>query len=193
MTQSLLNLYSENSNRYCDTDKENPSHHYISKCYSDLFEPYKNKDINFLEIGLGSGGSLLLWNDFFENSKIYGIDSGTDPRFRQCIERVKPYPKINLICSDAYDHSLVENLPQFDIIIDDGPHTFQSHLKCLVLYLPKLKNGGVLILEDIENYDYIKEYIRIAESNSSKIECSVVDTDRQLEYNNLLLVIKKYE
>ena len=188
MTQSLLELYNQNPARYLDTDKENPNHHYISKLYSDEFQKYLNRDINLLEIGLGSGGSLLLWNDYFTNAKIYAIDSGTDPRFNICIDVVKDCANINLIKSDAYLPGLTDMLPNFDIIIDDGPHTKDSHLKCLDLYLPKLNPGGILIIEDIDDIEWIEDYkAKIPEGFTH----STIDTDRSLEYNNLLFLVKK--
>lgn len=188
MTQSLLELYNEKREKYLDTDKEYPNHGYISKCYSKLFAEYQNKPINFLEIGLGSGGSLLLWNDYFNNAKIYGIDSGTDKRFAECINNLKMFPNINLIQCDAYDSRLNDMLPNFDIIIDDGPHTKDSHLKCLDLYLPKLNPGGILIIEDIDDIEWIEDYkAKIPEGFTH----STIDTDRSLEYNNLLFLVKK--
>ena len=39
----------------------------------------------------------------------------------------------------------------FDIIIDDGPHSLQSQKDALRLYLPKLKPNGILIIEDIQS------------------------------------------
>ncbi len=185
---SLLAQYSQNRDRYLDTDKEHPNHGYISKCYDELFSEYQNKPINFLEIGLASGGSLLLWNDYFTNAKIYGVDSGADSRFTQCIENVKQYPNINLIKADAYDPKLNDVLPNFDIIIDDGPHTLDSHIKCLNLYLPKLNSNGVLIIEDIGDEVWIEEYKKVLLPNC---DYKIIDTDRNIEYNNLLFVIRK--
>ena len=47
-----------------------------------------------------------------------------------------------------------------DILIDDGPHTLQSHQKLLELYLPKMNKGGYVIIEDISyNPDTIFSYV----------------------------------
>ena len=37
-------------------------HNYIDT-YESLFSPYKDKNINFLEIGIFNGGSMMLWRD----------------------------------------------------------------------------------------------------------------------------------
>ena len=80
------------------------------------------------------------------------------------------------------------DVSKFDIIIDDGPHTLESHLCFLDLYLPKLNSGGVAIIEDIDNIkwlEFYKKYIPDGYTYES------IDTDRKVEYNNLLFVIRK--
>jgi predicted O-methyltransferase YrrM len=186
----LLELYEQNREKYLDTDKEYPNHHYISKVYNDKFKKFKNQTINFLEIGAGSGGSLLLWNDFFQNANIYALDIGSsfDKRFDVCKQNVKDLPRVKLIESDAYQESVCNSLPNFDIIIDDGPHTKESHLKFLDLYLPKLNSGGIIIIEDIDDEHWIEEYLTKVPDGYLK---TTIDTDRSLEYNNLLFLIEK--
>lgn len=186
---TLLELYEQNQAKYFDTDKEYPTHHYISKFYSEKFDKFKDENINILEIGVGSGGSLLLWNDFFSYALIYALDIGSsfDKRFEKCKENVKNMEKIFLTESDAYQQKVADSLPKFDIIIDDGPHTFGSHIKFLELYLPKLNSGGILVIEDIDDINWTEEYKKYA----GDYKHYIVDTDRSLEYNNLLFVIEK--
>ena len=95
---TLLELYEQNRAKYLDTDKEYPNHHYISKFYSEKLDKFKDKNLNILEIGVGSGGSLLLWNDFFSYALIYALDIGSsfDKRFEKCKENVKDMRKIFL-------------------------------------------------------------------------------------------------
>ena len=185
---TLLELYKNNRKNYLDTDKEDPNHRYISKFYSDEFAKYKDKKINLLEIGLGSGGSLILWSDYFKEANITGIDSGTDTRFLNCMTNTKSYDNIRLIACDAYNQDLINTLPEFDIMIDDGPHTLQSHLWFLEYYLPKLKSNGVAIIEDIDDIKWIEFYKKFI---TEEYTCETIDTDRNIEYNNLLFVIRK--
>jgi hypothetical protein len=44
----------------------------------------------------------------------------------------------------------------FDYIIDDGPHTLESQVLCIQKYLPKVKSGGKIIIEDIQKIEWIK-------------------------------------
>ena len=48
-------------------------HSYIPE-YERLFEPYRDKEINILEIGIAYGESLELWDKYFNNAKIFGAD-----------------------------------------------------------------------------------------------------------------------
>ena len=61
-----------NSTKYYDTSKID-LHNYIPT-YEKLFHDFKNKPIDFLEIGIYNGGSLKLWRDYFTQANITGID-----------------------------------------------------------------------------------------------------------------------
>ena len=52
----------QQKNQY-STDKEF-SHHYLG-VYDELFAPFKDKEINLLEVGVATGGSLKLWEKYF--------------------------------------------------------------------------------------------------------------------------------
>ena len=43
--------------------------------YEQLFKPYRNKKITFVEVGVLDGGSLFMWRKFFgKKARIIGID-----------------------------------------------------------------------------------------------------------------------
>ena len=184
---TLIDLY-HSDGKYSTSDKENPNHKYISRCYTAIFNEFKDREINLLEIGVAAGGSLLLWNDFFQKGTIYGIDNGNDERISTCVENIKPYNRICLLKADGYSREAYELLINFDIIIDDGPHTLETQLKCLELYLPKLKSGGLLIIEDIDSISYMEQFIS---KLSDEFTYSIIDTATELEYNSLLFVVRR--
>ena len=70
------------------TDKSPDASYWIKHNYTEIydfiFRFYKNKKINFLEIGVRQGGSLMLWNDYFVNPmrKIFGYDKSTSAILR---------------------------------------------------------------------------------------------------------------
>ncbi len=107
-----------------------------------------------LEIGISSGHSLLLWDRYFENhTGVYGIENYAEGK--NVVDDVRKNEKITIIINDGYDKSVADSLPNFDIIIDDGPHTLSSMLSFIDLYLPKLNNGGVLVIEDVQSLDWM--------------------------------------
>jgi hypothetical protein len=67
-----------------DSDKIN--HGYLKE-YDPIFEPYVQKKIALLELGVENGGSLLLWRDYFPLGTIAGIDIKLQkPRFNNALK-----------------------------------------------------------------------------------------------------------
>ena len=144
------------------TDKGS-SHSYIQNFYDDEFKKYQDKDINFLEIGIMSGGCFLLWSAYFKNAKnIVGIDCTDESLHPDC----KEIEGVDYHFHDAYDEEFVNGLMDFDIVIDDGQHTLESQLECIDLYLPKLNKGGVLIIEDVQDASHFEKFIEASEKVS---------------------------
>jgi hypothetical protein len=140
------------------TDKES-YHKYCSTFYDKEFIHYKDKPIKIFEIGVLKFGSLLLWNYYFTNPET--LIYGTDLYDYGCFEKIKDLNRIKFIMGNAYDNDFVNSLPEFDIIIDDGPHTKETQMQFLRLYLPKLKKDGLLIIEDVCYFNLITEYTNI--------------------------------
>ena len=145
------------------TDKGS-SHSYIQHFYEDEFKKYQEKNINFLEIGIMSGGSLILWSNYFKNAKnIIGVDCTDEYLHPDC----RDIEGVDYHFHDAYDKKFVKNLTNLDIIIDDGQHTLDSQLECIELYLPKLNKGGVLIIEDVQDEKHFDKFIKLSEKVSN--------------------------
>jgi spermidine synthase len=127
------------------TDK-NTTHCYLP-IYQSLFESKRETATNVLEIGLGHGGSIKLWNDYFVNSTIHCIDINTSWGIRCSLNS----PRIQIHIQDAYTEQTLEKFKNqtFDIIVDDGPHTLESMIFCVDRYSKLLKQDGILVVEDI--------------------------------------------
>jgi cephalosporin hydroxylase len=138
-----------NSNKYYDT-RVVDLHNYIPT-YEAIFSRLKDEPINFLEIGIYQGGSMKLWRDYFTHANIIGIDIIYTETARNTLANTN----VNVFLSDSTDSNSdvltnkIKNM-EFDIIIDDGCHSFDSQYKTLQNYWCKLKQGGVYIIEDIE-------------------------------------------
>ena len=145
------------------TDKE-AKHKYCSAFYDNAFCDLKDKKLNILEIGIQNGSSLVLWNEYFKNSIIYGIDNTNFIN-----DRLDSYPRIKTIIQDAYKKELTSNLPLFDIIIDDGPHTLESQIKFINNYFKKLNKNGKLFIEDVDGKYNLNELRKEASKFTSNI------------------------
>lgn len=166
------------------TDKN--SHGFIEK-YEELFSEMRKDSFNFLEIGVYMGSSIKMWNTYFENSKIFGIDAfegiqgngmtfdGYLQFYNEWVEN--PNPKIELTKCDQSKESELEkfviycknNNIKFRTIIDDGSHLMRDQQITFSHFFELVENGGFYIVEDshtsddLTGYDLLPDY-----SNSTK-------------------------
>jgi cephalosporin hydroxylase len=158
---NLIDIYNEycvDSNGWPTTDKGS-FHDYLEAYYT---EEFSNPDrvTSVLEIGVQNGGSLILWHEWFTNAKIVGIDI-----MDACLNNYKEaslgreFPRIEIIIGDGYDKAVVEPHKDnsYDYIIDDGPHSIESMKLAIELWMPKVKKGGKLIIEDVQSVDWFEE------------------------------------
>jgi len=127
------------------TDKAMDAHGF-TEIYEHIFHPLKNKSIKILEIGIGKGGSLALWQEYFPDANIYGIDINDRSHLNSA--------RIHTFVADQADRDQLKSFISkygggFDIIIDDGGHKMEQQqisLGCLFTYV---KQGGYYIIEDV--------------------------------------------
>ena len=138
------------------TDK-NTCHSYLP-LYQKLLEGKKETARNVLEVGIFQGGSIKLWNDYFTNATVYGLDV-----MDECDvwSEIKNNDNIILYTSqDAYDeeffttHFLNKNI-RCDVMIDDGPHTIESMVQFIKLYSQIMTDDGILIIEDVKELNWL--------------------------------------
>ena len=145
------------------TDK-NTVHSYL-ELYEKLLCSKKETAHNVLEIGIYQGGSIKMWADYFTNAKVYGLDI---MHINNVWNEIKNNDRIILhTSSDAYnkdffnEHLLNKNI-KFDMLLDDGPHTLDSMKIYVSMYSQLLADDGILILEDVQDWNWIeilKEYV----------------------------------
>lgn len=128
------------------TDKWDKGHDYCY-IYECLFEPIKNDVKHLLEIGIEVGGSIRMFEQYFPNATIHGIDlvhcgdHGT---------RIKTY-----IADQSKPEQLYAVMQQINepicVIIDDGSHVVSDIVISLKTLYPFLKQGGYYLIEDLEH------------------------------------------
>lgn len=128
-----------------NTDKSSENHNY-TKTYDKYFCNIKDEFKNVLEIGVLNGSSLKMWEEYFSNAIIYGIDMNPDCKQYESGRR-------KVIISKQDDEKLIkENIKDknliFDTIIDDGSHVSAHQISSFHLLFDSLKSGGLYIIED---------------------------------------------
>lgn len=175
----LLDIHSK-----YDTDK-GTYHSYIEK-YDEIFGPFKNDKINFLEIGCLTCGSIKMFNEFFPQAHIYGMDNwaqNTDHmghllynkgiNLTEIIDDINNnYPRVKLITCDSTNQDQVSKKLHgitFKFIIDDGDHSIAAQLNTFKNFIRYLEQGGVYIIEDVGHVNELAEQVSqyITEHNLS--------------------------
>ena len=155
MTKTLRQIMDEDHDGWgYGTDKDD-GHSYI-EAYDELFARFKDVEkLNILELGNHHGGSLRLWNEFFTNANIIGIEVDTRKglRYFDDIDNVTVYENTSAISFDTI--RMIEGLDiKFDIIIDDASHLPAHQSFSCQFWSRFLKEDGVLVIEDIQDIQH---------------------------------------
>ena len=145
--------------------------------YSLFFEPLRNKPIKLAEIGIFRGASILAWRMFFSRARIYGFDIDTEAMTHI---RNLNLPGVFIDEMDATKADSMESAFQrhmvdgelFDVIVDDALHDVSQQAVTIKTCMNKLKQGGLLIIEDIFRDQDHKPYIDAMTEVKSLISCS---------------------
>ena len=118
--------------------------------YDKHFAPYRDQQINILEIGVLKGGSMRIWEKYFPRANIFGID---------IVEECKQYEsdRTKIFIGDQSDVSFLRNvkakIPRIDILIDDGSHRAKDQKITFEEMYYHVRKPGVYLIEDVElNY-----------------------------------------
>jgi hypothetical protein len=171
------------------TDKDT-AHSYLDT-YDSLFGRLRTSAIRVVEIGVYDGGSIALWSDFFTNATIYGLD--IVPLRKEAVFLTR-YPRVVLKQPvDAYSADTISifSTMKFDVIIDDGPHTLESMLSCVMNYSKMLTDNGILVVEDVPDIRWTED-LRAATPDDLKQYIQVFDLrENKGRWDDILFVINK--
>jgi len=104
-----------------------------------------------VEIGIYSGGSMRMWRWWLgEKANIIGIDlSNSTLVYDGNPKYGSPRIFVGDQSSKAFWQSFHEQVPSYDILIDDGGHAPELQLPSLLAAWPHLARGGVYVCEDL--------------------------------------------
>jgi len=139
----------------------NEKHRLIHK-WNHYFEIYdrhlhhlKGRRINILEIGISHGGSLEMWNYYFQGyASIYAIDINPE-----CKKFEAGNIKIFIGSQEdiSFLTSIKNSIPPVDVLIDDGGHTMKQQIVTFNTLFDHITENGIYICEDLHT-SYWKNY-----------------------------------
>ena len=184
----------------CGSDKGS-GHHNYTKFYDFIFKNIKNEVKYVFELGLGTnnleipcnmsglgtpGGCLIGWENYFTNSKIFVADID-----RNIINGINTF-----YCDQTNPLSIKElsnNFDfKFDIVIEDGLHTFESNITFFENFIDMVKDNGIFIIEDIDkiNFNNFENYISLNKMKYRYMELIKIPNDKNKSDNNIIFIIK---
>ena len=127
------------------TDKCKQAHGFTD-FYEQLLLPMKDTAEKVCEIGIASGGSIVVWQEYFKNATVYAID-------------IEDYSKMNsarvkTFVADQANRKLLQSFirkykSDYDFILDDGGHSMEQQQVSLGFFFKHVKPGGYYIIEDV--------------------------------------------
>jgi len=175
------------------------SHNY-AYFYEHLFQHIRPYVRNVFEFGLGTndpsyadnmtvngmpGASLRVWRDYFPLANIYGADIDKNVLFEE--DKIKTF-YVDQLKAETFEElwSGFADI-QFDIMIDDGLHTFDAGINTFLHSYHKLREGGIYVIEDVrgasplqflsffkEHREYDAQFVWLNRSNGSRHDCLAV-------------------
>ena len=151
-----------------DTDKI--WHHRYGKAYDSLFAHFDRKaPLNIMEVGTQKGGTLLAWKEYFPNANVVGVD---------IVDVVPKKYRKDTVTRIISDIKKLDTNIEFDIIIDDGSHYLADMVYVVATYFATMKDGGVMILEDVRYPQLTLEVV-----NNLIMDSAIVYHNNTARYN----------
>jgi len=122
--------------------------HYF-KIYEKHLHAFLHKNPIIVEIGIYKGGSIDMWNKYFDNKcTIIAIDNNPE-----CKSLQQDYEEnVHIVIGDQADpvfwDDFLQKYPSFDIVLDDGGHRMEEQIITFEKLYPYLNNNGVYLCED---------------------------------------------
>ena len=168
----IFNIVTDERATMSDIAKKYPTdkdftHNYFNAVYEKYFLPIRDEVKKFCEIGVGGfwqdagwvpGNSLKVWDEYFPNAEILGLDIKSFDLTSQGKVTVDYIDQSNKELVDEYASKLTE----YDIILDDGSHVMYDQQITMASFFKSLKSGGIFVMEDLHS----SPEVRIPEKNS---------------------------
>jgi hypothetical protein len=203
----LCEIMGRNKSDKGHADIQNVKHNYTT-LYYHLFKEWQFKPLRIFELGLGTnnlsmasnmgadgrpGASLYGWAEFFPNATIYGADIDISILFNT--ERIKTY-----FCDQTNPHIInymwreSELAEPFDIMVEDGLHSFSANVCFFENSIHRLGVGGYYIIEDIiENETHLfEDKMNVWRATYPNMSFDLIRIPCRInEHDNIVMVVKR--
>ena len=143
--------------------------HNYTDYYEHLFASKRKLITKVFECGIGTnninlvsnmtasgkpGASLRVWRDYFTNATIFGADIDRNILFQESRIRTGYINQLDPVSIHEFWTSIAKN--DFDVMIDDGLHTFEAGVTLFENSIQYLDSNGTYVIEDIYSKDLLK-------------------------------------
>lgn len=174
--------------------------HAQTPVYQMLFAPLKNEPIQFAEIGIAGGSSVLMWRNYFTNATLSFFDQDKDsPAIIENFGIPLTHGQFMDVRDSASIRAGLEAIGHpIDILVDDSSHIVEDIIRIIKTSIPQIKPGGMIIIEDLHRYwdeSLFEEGLKDVLSAFSFVQ--FVDTEHENQQagdqdNNKMLVLVKH-
>jgi hypothetical protein len=130
--------------------------HNYTQLYYKIFGDKRDAIKKVLEIGISLGAGLRMWQDFFPNAKIYGVDNKDEYIFNE--GRIESF-KCDASSLSDLESVLDKTGTDLDLVIDDASHRTKDQMFTCETIVPKLKGDFVYVIEDVA-WDWIFDELK---------------------------------
>jgi hypothetical protein len=127
------------------TDK-GPSQHNYTELYERLLFQWKDDPIKIFEIGVAEGGSLAMWQSYFPNARIFGVDILDKSQFNNARVTTLVADQAN---REQLQAAIEKSGGDIDVLLDDGGHGMEQQQVSLGFLFRHVRPGGYYIIEDV--------------------------------------------
>jgi len=143
--------------------------HTYADYYNDIFYNCRKNITKVFECGIGTnnpilsssmgvygkpGASLRVWRDYFPNAEVIGVDIDKHIFFSE--ERINTFYVDQTSKVSINEMWNIIKTNDFDLMIDDGLHTFDAGICLFEGSIDKLSNTGVYVIEDVSPSDLMR-------------------------------------
>lgn len=184
--------------------------HVYTNFYTLIFDVNRDSVRKVFECGIGSsnlslpanmgpsaspGASLRVWAEYFPNAKIIGGDIDPEIMFEEDSIQTVVIDQTSSISASEFSALFPDAL--FDVVIDDGLHSFEGNTKFFENFNHLLSKSGVWVIEDLTPFRLLSVYkFLIAQYSQADLSFEPVlfsGIRKDLVMNSLIVIRHKHQ